>query len=167
VVKRTFDAPIPDLQTVSFDLAVAESAAVETLAVDVELKHTYIGDLVITLQPPATTGVAAIVLHNRAGGSRKDLKVRYDAATTPALARFAGKSCKGTWTLNVKDAAAQDSGTLVSFGLALSMVHPDRVAPAAPASTAMPKAAPRRAAGRRPPARKSAAKKAYPKKKRA
>jgi subtilisin-like proprotein convertase family protein len=128
-VARTFDAPIPDLQTVTFALNVADGAAVEALAVDVDLRHTYIGDLVVTLEPPAATGVGAVVLHRRAGGSAKDLKKRYDADNTTALARFAGRSLKGTWTLRIQDAAAQDTGTLVSFGLTLSFAHPDRVAP--------------------------------------
>jgi subtilisin family serine protease len=128
-VARTFDAPIPDLQTVTFALNVADAVAVEALAVDIDLRHSYIGDLVVTLEPPATTGVAAVVLHRRAGGSAKDLKKHYDAGNTPALGRFAGKSLKGIWTLRIQDAAAQDSGTLVSFGLTLSFAHPDRVAP--------------------------------------
>jgi subtilisin family serine protease len=146
VVARTFDAPIPDLQTVTFSLAVADGTAVEALAVDVDLKHTYIGDLIVTLEPPAATGVAAIVLHRRAGGSAKDLKKRYDADNTAALARFAGKSCKGTWSLRIQDAAAQDTGTLVSFALALSFAHPDRVAPrAAPAAEKKAPAAERKA----------------------
>ena len=44
-VGRTFDAPIPDLQTVTFDLEVTDATAVEALAVAVDLKHTFIGDL--------------------------------------------------------------------------------------------------------------------------
>jgi len=68
-----------------------------------------------------------VTLHNRAGGSTHDLKKTYDASTTSALGGLAGKSCKGIWTLQIQDAAAQDSGTLVSFALILSFAHPDRV----------------------------------------
>jgi subtilisin-like proprotein convertase family protein len=162
VTSRIFDAPIPDLQTVQFALTVAENAPVEALVVDLSLKHTYIGDLVITLQSPPATGVAPVVLHRRAGGSAKDLKIRYDAANTPGLARFAGKSCKGAWTLKIQDAAAQDSGTLNSFGLVLSLVHPERVAAAQP-PTAMPQPAPRRTVARAQ-ARKAPARKKYTRK---
>lgn len=125
-ISRTFDAPIPDLRTVSFTLNVAESMPVEALTVTVDLQHTYIGDLILTLKPPASTSVGAVVLHNRSGGSTKNLKKTYDAFTTPPLAALAGKSCKGTWTLQIRDAAAQDAGTLGTFGLGLSFVHPDR-----------------------------------------
>lgn len=129
-VQRTFDLPIPDLQTVSFTLDVTDATPVEALAVTVDLKHTFIGDLIIELKAPATTGVGRVTLHNRAGGSAHDLKKTYDAATTPGLGSFAGKSCKGTWTLTIRDAAAADSGTLECFALVLRFPHQDRVAPA-------------------------------------
>lgn len=140
-ISRTFDAPIPDLQTVSFTLEVADDTPVESLSVGVDLKHSYIGDLVITLQPPAGVGVSSVVLHNRVGGSTKDLKKTYDASTTPALAALADKSCKGTWTLQVRDAVALDFGTLVSFSLGLFFVHPER----APRSVPVPKPTKRKA----------------------
>jgi subtilisin family serine protease len=132
IVQRRFDAAIPDLQTVRFSLEVAEATPLESLRVDVKLEHTYIGDLVITLEAPAATGVGPTVLHQRAGGSTANLTRSWDALTTPALGRFRGKSARGTWTLVIRDAAARDSGTLVSFGLALGFPHPDRRA-AAPA----------------------------------
>ena len=146
-ISHTFDAPLPDLQTVSFTLSVAENEPIEALTVSVDLKHTFIGDLIITLQPPATTGGNQVVLHNRAGGSTKNLKKTYDAATTPPLTGFAGKSCKGTWTLQIKDAAAQDAGTLLSFALGLSFPHPDR----------SPRAAVTKAVKRKPAKRKKGA----------
>jgi subtilisin family serine protease len=121
---RRFAAPIPDQQTVSFKLNVPDNTPVEKLTVGVDLKHTYIGDLIITLKPPTRTGVNPVVLHSRTGGSTKDLKKTYDAATTPTLAAFAGKSCRGTWTLKIQDAVAQDFGLLVSFSLDLTFAHP-------------------------------------------
>jgi subtilisin family serine protease len=125
-LSRRFDAPIPDLQTVSFPLDVADDTPVEALTVGVDLQHTYIGDLIITLQPPAATGVGPVVLHNRAGGPTRNLKKTYDAVTTPALAAFAGKRCQGTWTLQIRDAAPRDFGLLIAFSLGLSFAHPTR-----------------------------------------
>jgi subtilisin family serine protease len=122
-ISRTFDSPIPDLQTVSFTLEVIENTPVQSLTASIDLKHTFIGDLIITLKPPASTGVAAIVLHNRAGGGTKNLKKTYDSANTPNLGGLAGKSCKGTWSLEIKDAAAADFGTLVTFSLGLTFPH--------------------------------------------
>ncbi|HVG96377.1 MAG TPA: S8 family serine peptidase, partial [Chloroflexota bacterium] len=142
-IVRTFNQPLPDLQTVSVAVDVVETQPVADLAVQVDLRHTFIGDLVVSLAPPAG---AAVVLHNRAGGATQNLKRTYNASTTPALARFAGASARGRWTLKVEDRAARDSGTLVSFGLDLTLTpappapppHDDRVADggAAPAKRA-------------------------------
>jgi subtilisin family serine protease len=130
-VNRRFDSPIPDLQTVTFALDVSDNAPVEAVSVGVDLKHSWIGDLVITLEAPAATGVAPVTLHNRAGGSGSTIKTVYDKASVPELVAFAGKACNGTWTLRIRDAAAQDAGTLLSFSLRLSFVHQERmVAPA-------------------------------------
>jgi subtilisin-like proprotein convertase family protein len=88
------------------------------------LKHTYIGDLHITLVPPAATGSGPIVLHNRVGGSTRDLTRNYDAAAVPGLANLAGRSCKGVWELQISDRAAADTGILVSFGLTIAFAQP-------------------------------------------
>jgi subtilisin family serine protease len=138
VVSRRFDAPIPDLQTAAFSLDVADAAPVASLVVAIDLTHTWIGDLVLTLRAPAGSGIADVVLHKRQGGSAKSIRRNFDAASTPGLTGVAGKSCRGTWTLKVQDAAAQDVGTLVSFGLKFSFPPPVRTS--SPAS-AVPRAA--------------------------
>jgi len=126
VVERRFDAPIPDLQTVRFALDLHESAPVESISVDVSLEHTFVGDLVITLEPPAATGVGRVVLHNRGGGSGSRLTRTFDRGNTPGIERFSGKVCRGRWVLVIQDAAARDSGTLRSFGISVELTHPDR-----------------------------------------
>ncbi|HSX61507.1 MAG TPA: S8 family serine peptidase [Tahibacter sp.] len=160
-VTRVFNAPVPDLQTVTFTLDVADATPIESAVVQIDLRHTYVGDLVVTLRPPEATGAGAIVLHDRAGGPAHDIRRSYDTTAAPALANVVGKSGKGTWTLEIRDAAAQDSGRLVSFGVRLGFAHPDRVAPAAPVAVA------KRAPARRTVAKKAAARpKAAPRRKR-
>lgn len=139
-VSRRFDAPIPDLQTVSFALDVPDAQVVDAVSVAVDLAHSYIGDLVITVEPPAATGVAPVVLHNRTGGTRNSLKKVYDKASTPKLGGLAGKACNGRWTLKVRDAAADDSGTLASFSVRLVFAQPG-AAPAVPVKAALAKKA--------------------------
>jgi subtilisin family serine protease len=129
-ISRRFDSPILDMQTVSFSLQVADDTPVESLTVSVDIQHTYIGDLIISLLPPEATGVDNVLLYSRADGSAKNLKQTFDAMTTPMLAKFSGKKCQGSWTLQIQDAAAQDSGVLVSFGISLSFPRTDRVVPA-------------------------------------
>ncbi len=135
-VTGTFNAPIPDLHTVEFALTVSETAPLESLSVRVDLKHTYIGDLVITLVPPSSTGVNPVVLHNRSGGATKNIKKTYEKTTTPGLGAFANVNCAGTWKLRIQDAAALDSGTLVSYALDLQVPHADRLPMPEPLSRA-------------------------------
>lgn len=148
VVNRRFDAAIPDLQTVSFPLQVADAASASSMVVRVDLDHTWIGDLVIKLKAPSGSGIADIMLHDRVGGSAKALHRNYDRSQIAALGSVSGRSCNGQWTLEVRDAAAQDSGTLVSWGLTIGLTAP-LVPAAAPARGSEP-------AGRRVATRKAA-----------
>ncbi len=159
-VSRRFDAPLPDLRTVRFALDVTEATPPVALSVAVDLQHSYIGDLVVTLHPPRTVRVAAIVLHERGGGTRNSLKKVYDAASVPALARLAGRNCRGRWTLSVRDAAAQDTGTLVSWSLRLVLPPVEALGAAAvPAQPAVP-AVKKTASAKKAAAKKSVAKRA-------
>ena len=123
LVQRRFDAPLPDLQTVSFQLDVADPTPVAAIEVGVQLKHSYIGDLLIKLLPPGSSANGEIVLWNRSGGNQRELNRSFDSASTPALAAFVGKPCTGQWTLKIQDMAREDSGTLALFSLKLVLPH--------------------------------------------
>ena len=116
----------------TFPLEVSEREPVEAVSVAIELRHGYLGDLIITLEPPTRIGGAPVTLHRRAGGARTQLKKVYDRSTSPKLSRFAGQDCHGTWTLRIRDVAAEDSGTLVAWSLRLVFPHPERGGPPAP-----------------------------------
>lgn len=131
VVSRQLDTLIPDLQTVRCTLEVTDAAVLDDVAVTIDLRHTFIGDLVVRLLPPSGLG-SPVTLHNRAGGSAHDLKKTYDSTLVPGLRAFAGKSPKGTWTIEVRDAAARDEGTFVSCALRLTFPHADRTVTPAP-----------------------------------
>lgn len=122
VVIRNFDRVLPDLQTVSVQLEVGENDPVERLAVIVEILHSYIGDLIVSLIPPSELNLGKIILSNRSGGATRNLKQTFDALTVPALANFQGKTVKGTWQLEVQDMAVRDEGQLVKFGVELFFV---------------------------------------------
>lgn len=119
LISRTFNELIPDLQMVTVSLDVNDATPIENLIVHLDLTHTYIGDLVITLMPPTGLSPAKVVLHDRTGGATQNLKRTYDMLDTQALAPLKGKGLKGTWTLNIEDAEARDEGTLKRFGLEL------------------------------------------------
>ena len=117
----TQDVPIKDLGTSKLTLPVADTAAVKAIKVTVDIEHTYIGDLIVTLQPPAATGVAPIALHNREGRGADNIKKTYNTANTPTLAALHGKSPQGTWTLVVQDKDRADTGKIRGFTLELTL----------------------------------------------
>ncbi|MGH3715579.1 MAG: M14 family metallopeptidase [Micromonosporaceae bacterium] len=105
------DVAIPDNTTVSSSIAIAECAgnASATATVDVNIKHTYIGDLVVSLVAPDGT---SYVLHNRTGSGTDNIVKTYTVNLSSEVAN-------GTWKLQVQDAASQDVGTLDTWTLNL------------------------------------------------
>ncbi|MFP2912081.1 endonuclease [Pyxidicoccus sp. 3LFB2] len=104
------DARIEDSRTVTSTLDVPEGLTVESLKLDLDIAHTYRGDLKVTLTAPS--GKSAVV-SDKQGGSADDLKGAFD------LSAFAGESAKGAWTLTVQDTAKGDTGTLKQWGLSI------------------------------------------------
>jgi serine protease len=90
---------------------VPDSASILDLEVVVNITHTYIGDLRVTLTSPAGTQV---ILHNRSGGSADNIYRTYYPA------EFDGEEANGTWTLHVSDNAGIDVGTLDSWSLVIA-----------------------------------------------
>jgi len=86
------------------DIAVSGLSTATGLAVSLNIKHTYIGDLVVEL---LHDGAKVKVLSDRTGGSTHDLVQTYTLTKTEI-----GSSLNGTWTLKVTDTAAQDVGTI-------------------------------------------------------
>lgn len=100
------DAPHPGIERA---LATTSTATVGSVEVFVDIAHTWIGDLRVSLLSPAGTEV---VLHDRSGGSEKNLALTFTVATTPALALMAGQAAAGAWRLKIADTAAEDVGKL-------------------------------------------------------
>ncbi|HVJ82112.1 MAG TPA: S8 family serine peptidase [Planctomycetia bacterium] len=128
VVNKRLMAPIPDLGRVQGTIELVDPAPVDKLAFSVKLRHTYVGDLLITVVPPTGRGLPKVVLHNRAGAGKDDLEMTYDSANVPGLAAYSGKRCDGVWTILVEDKAAQDSGTLEEIGVS-QRLPPETPAP--------------------------------------
>lgn len=97
----------------------------------VDIEHSYIGDLVVTVLPPAQMQAGSVLVHNRWGGATRNLRRTYDALSVSALGAYQGKSAQSTWQLEVKDAARADTGQITRFGLELTFA-PVPSAPVAP-----------------------------------
>lgn len=103
--------PIPDNNPTGIKSSVVftDIAAIGSIKVAVDITHSYIGDLQISLIAPNGSNV---MLHNRSGSSTQNLKKTFDATTAPALAGLTNRPLQGEWTLQVQDLAAVDTGVL-------------------------------------------------------
>jgi subtilisin-like proprotein convertase family protein/tellurite resistance protein len=115
------DLSIPDDDPagVASKVAVDADGKLESIEIDVELAHTYKGDLTLTLTAPDGTRVN---LHDRAGRSGDDIRGTFPTTLAAAgdLGALKGKDVRGDWTLSVVDSAGQDVGTLESWGVRIT-----------------------------------------------
>ncbi len=111
---------ILDNNTTTSTLTVPDAVCIGDVDVDMDITHTYIGDLIVELSSP---GGVTVRLHNRSGGSANDIVTTYDeqGSTVPdgpgSLADFNLTGAAGVWTLTVSDEAGGDTGTLNDWAL--------------------------------------------------
>ncbi|MCX4715342.1 M28 family metallopeptidase [Streptomyces virginiae] len=107
--ENTADVNIPDSPAAAVSSPITVSGvtgnAPATTKVDVNIVHTYRGDLVVDLVAPDGT---VYNLHNRSGGSADNLVQTYTVNASSEVAN-------GVWNLRVKDTAAQDVGYINSW----------------------------------------------------
>lgn len=134
VMATTTDAalPIRDFTTVEQHAEITSDCTIGGGSVELNLQHSYVGDLRVALRSPQGTEV---VLHNHAGGSRNALVTTFDwNARRGVLRPLAGENARGRWTLIVRDSVGADTGTLRSFAVHFTC----GTAPAAPQSPSPP-----------------------------
>ena len=104
------DLSIPDNNTsgIVSEIAVPTAGAIGALKVNVDISHSYRGDLRVKL---VRVGGGEVILHDRKGGGEDDLK------TTFAVNDFNGQDAAGTWRLVVSDLASADVGKLNGWSL--------------------------------------------------
>jgi len=110
------DKNIPDNNSsgIKDKIICDDEFAIDAIKISVDITHTYIGDLRVSLTSPSGT---TVVLHNRLGGSANDLHAEFDTRSLPALLAMTGESVNGEWILHVQDLAAIDQGRLKSWSL--------------------------------------------------
>ena len=118
------DIPDNDAAGITSTIEISDVVQIFGVNADVNITHTWSGDLLVTLTSPAGTEV---VLSNRAGGSADDIIKSWD------LSDFNGEMVAGTWTLFVSDNVGADTCTLNSWGMVIAGVGD--AAPAAPVAS--------------------------------
>ncbi|MBI5036808.1 proprotein convertase P-domain-containing protein [Candidatus Micrarchaeota archaeon] len=111
--------PVRDYNTssVSINVPQNQSGSIRLLRTFVNITHTWIGDLAVTLVSPNNT---QIVLHRYSGGSADNLVRWYEnesASASGTLDYLINQSPAGNWTLSVYDGAGADEGRINEFRL--------------------------------------------------
>jgi subtilisin family serine protease/subtilisin-like proprotein convertase family protein len=95
-----------------------ESGVISGVTVDIDISHTWIGDLTVKLYNP---DYEPVVLHNASGDGTDDLLGNWpetlDVDGPGNLNDYIGTNNAGTWYLYVSDDASPDAGILNSWGL--------------------------------------------------
>ncbi|HCA38932.1 MAG TPA: hypothetical protein DEO92_04550 [Phycisphaerales bacterium] len=120
-----YDVPIPitDNTEITSHIEVNDAYCIGDIDIELDVTHTFIGDLIIDLEAPS--GVV-VRLHDRSGGSEDDIHVTYDddGGTLPdgpgELGDFVGEIVTGTWTLRLSDNAGADQGSLDAWTLKIA-----------------------------------------------
>ncbi|MEJ1223148.1 reprolysin-like metallopeptidase [Sediminicola sp. 1XM1-17] len=116
---------------VTSKISFIEDLPIADINVNLDISHTYLEDLVITLISPAGTKV---VLTSSSCGSLRNINATFDDDASPfscmnnpaisgvvkplgSLAAFNGESLFGEWTLEIRDNAPSDGGSLNAFSL--------------------------------------------------
>ena len=111
---------IPDNRAtgVRSEVSVQDAGTISALLLDVDITHTYIGDLEVTLHGPDERKVK---VHSRGGGGTDNLVTTYTSEPGAALAAFVGSPVTGTWSLHVADRAGRDLGKLNRWTLTATL----------------------------------------------
>ncbi|WP_372482555.1 M4 family metallopeptidase [Streptomyces bambusae] len=108
VFENTNDYTISDNATVESPITVNRTGnASSALKVDVNIVHTYVGDLVVDLVAPDGS---VYNLRNRTGGSADNIVQQFTVNASSEVAQ-------GVWKLRVRDAASLDTGYINSWKL--------------------------------------------------
>ena len=99
------DVPDDDDTGVTHTISVTDDIEIKKLKVELNVEHTFMGDLKIGL----TKGSTEAILHDRVGGGSDNLIETY------TLSEFIGESAMGDWVLSLSDGGNGDTGRLISW----------------------------------------------------
>ncbi len=115
------DIPDNNAEGITSVINVADDLTVFASDIYVNITHTWIGDLTVTLTSPTGTSAA---LHSASGGGDDDIDNTFSSSA------FNGEVATGDWILSVADNAAADTGTLNNWVLTITGIG--EVLPSAP-----------------------------------
>ena len=128
---------IEDLNTVSTTITISQNVAITDLNLRLDISHSYVGDMIITLTSPGGTASSIVFNGDVDGCSGDNLVTLFDDTSINSLvcnlggdafpevdyipsnplSVFNGELTQGDWTLSIEDTFNQDPGVLNSWGL--------------------------------------------------
>ncbi|MBH0037981.1 S8 family serine peptidase [Pseudoalteromonas sp. SWN166] len=109
----SIEIPDNDPEGASSVINISDDLTVFGTTADVDITHTYSGDLVVKLISAQGTEVT---LQSSVGGGNDDIVKSFSSDA------FNGEVASGDWTLQVEDTAAADTGTINGWSLTLSAI---------------------------------------------
>ncbi len=111
---------IPDNDTTGITsvLSIAANGDVASISVGVEIVHSWVSDLKVSLISP---GGQNVVLHNHEGNDGDDITQTWTSASFSELQRMQGEGVRGDWSLSVVDKASSDVGRLLQWHLDIEL----------------------------------------------
>ncbi|NJN86483.1 MAG: S8 family serine peptidase [Leptolyngbyaceae cyanobacterium SL_7_1] len=118
--QNTTAIDIPDFnaQGVTSAMQLTAAGGVRDLQITIDIEHSFMGDLEISLISPQTI---AVLLQGRTLGRLTRLQKTYSLQTTPALTRLLDRPANGRWQLKVVDYAPLNTGRLRSWKLTVGL----------------------------------------------
>jgi Ca2+-binding RTX toxin-like protein len=109
-VTTNINRAIADMATLNYQFNVTQNVSLEHVALTVDLDHDYFTDLRLRLVSP--DGTVMTLYEGSTGDSRT---ADYGLTYTFGIDGLRGEMSAGTWTLQIQDADADDTGTLNSI----------------------------------------------------
>jgi subtilisin-like proprotein convertase family protein len=124
---RGIAIPDNDQTGITVSTFVNDPRAIEKLFVQVDIAHPVRGDLEISLVAPDGT---VVNLQNQSNDRTADVHATFgrDSVPVDSLDVFTGRSARGEWQLRVRDVRPRDTGTLLSWSLAIQFAGDTRLA---------------------------------------
>ena len=110
------DIPIPDMdpEGVVSSIYFPEDGLVKDIRVSVNIEHSYLSDVRVTLYTPIGKSV---ILHDRLARKDKSLARTYNVGSVPELRICIGERIQGEWSLRVADYSMGNTGSFLSWGI--------------------------------------------------
>lgn len=109
--------PDNDPRGAASSLRVSEAIAGRRILIGVDIEHTYVGDLILTLTSP--TGKTYVLRKNKGGRSRDIKGVFGESLVSETSLSALSSSPAGRWKFKVVDSLSRDVGTLKQWKIIL------------------------------------------------